>query len=71
MFITAKHTSGIHYGLKGQCVLVPADLKKVQTSLPRACNDDHLISLALKRRLSGSNYVEKQVIRPGLVKSFS
>ena len=26
MFITAKHTSGIHYGLKGQCVLVPADL---------------------------------------------
>ena len=40
MFITAKHTS-VQQGLKGQCVLVLADLKKVQTSLTRACNDDH------------------------------
>ena len=38
-------------GLKGQCVLVPADLKKVQTTLPRSCNDEHIITLALKRRL--------------------
>ena len=67
MMISAKHTSGVHYGLKGQCVLVPADMKKIQTSLPRACNDDHLISLALKRRLSDSNYVSKQMIRPALV----
>ena len=34
--------------LKGQCVLVPTDLKKVQTILPRTCDDKYLISLALK-----------------------
>ena len=43
MFITAKHTSE-QWQLKGQCALVSADLKKVQTSFPRACNDDHLIT---------------------------
>ena len=50
MFITAKHTSE-QWGLKGQCVqkvrFEMADLK-----LPRACNDDHLIALALKQCLS-------------------
>ena len=66
MFITAKHTSK-QWGLKGQCVLVLADLKKVQTSLPRTCNDDHLIALALKWHLSDRGYVDTQVIRPGLV----
>ena len=44
MFVTAKHTSE-QCGLEGHCVLVLADLKKVQTSLPRTCNDDHLITL--------------------------
>ena len=35
--------------LKVQCVLVPTDLKKIQTILPRTCDDKYLISLALKR----------------------
>ena len=66
MFITAKHTSE-QWGLKGQCVLVPADLKKVQTSLRRVYNDGHLMTLALKQRLSNSVYVDKQLVRSGLV----
>ena len=68
MFITAKLTSEQRGCVQCvQCVLVLADLKKVQTSLPRACNDDHLITLALKRRLSDRRYVDKPVIRPGYV----
>ena len=63
MFITARHTSE-QWGWKGQCVLV---VWKVQTSLPRACNDDHLITLALKWRLSDKSYVYEQVVRPGLI----
>ena len=55
------------HGLKGQCVLVPADMEKIQTSLSRACNDDLMISPVLKRRLNDSNYVVKKVIRPDLV----
>ncbi len=39
MFIVAK-TKGAQHGLKGQCVLVPADLKKVQTILPRSCDEE-------------------------------
>ena len=66
LFITPKNTSD-QWGLKGQRVLIPADLKKIQTSLPRIFNVDHLITLALKRRLSDRRYVDKQVIRPGLV----
>ena len=66
MFIVAKH-KGAQHGLKGQCVLVPADLKKIQTTLPRSCDDEHLISLTLKRRLSDTSYVNKQNIRPALV----
>ena len=54
MFITARHSK------------VNAFLFQ-QTSLPRACNDDHLIKLSLKRCLSNRGYVDKQVIRPGLV----
>ena len=34
MFIGAKTKVAQH----GQCVLVPADLKKVQTILPRTCD---------------------------------
>ena len=54
-------------GLKGQCVLVPADIKKIQKVLPRTNNKEYLISLALKRRLSDSNTVDSQMIRPALV----
>ena len=54
MFITAKHSK------------VSAFLFQ-QTSLSRVCNDDHLITLSLKRCLSNRGYVDKQVIRPGLV----
>ena len=48
MFIVAK-MKGEQHSLKGQCVLLPTDLKKVQTILPRSCNEIYLISLALKR----------------------
>ena len=48
MFIVAK-AKGAQHGLKGQCVLVPTGLKKVQTILPRSCDEEYLISLALKR----------------------
>ena len=47
MFIFAKTKSAQH-GLKEQCVLVPTDLKKIQTVLPRSFNEEYLISLALK-----------------------
>ena len=40
MFMTAKHASE-QWGLKDQYVLVPADFKKVQTSLSRARSDDN------------------------------
>ena len=39
MFMTAKHASE-QWGLKDQCILVPADLKEVQTSLSSARSDD-------------------------------
>ena len=48
MFIVAK-TEGAKHGLKGQCVLVPTDLKKNQTILPRSCDEEYLILVALKR----------------------
>ena len=35
MFIVAK-MKGAQDGLKGQCVLVPTDLDKIQTILPRS-----------------------------------
>ena len=60
MFIVAK-TKGAQNGLKGQCVLVPADLKKVQTILPRSCDEEYLISLALKRRLTDKSAVSTRV----------
>ena len=47
MFIVAKTKSAQH-GLKGQCILVPTDLKKIQTILPRPCDEEYLISLTLK-----------------------
>ena len=66
MFIVAK-AKGAQHGLKGQCVMVPADLSKIQTILPRTCSDDYIISLALKRRLSDKSFVNKQFIRPAYV----
>ena len=66
MFIVAK-AKGAQHGLKGQCVLAPTDLKKVQTILPRSCNEEYLISLALKHRLSDKSAVNKQQIRPAFV----
>ena len=66
MFIVAK-MKGALYGLKGQCVLVPTDLKKIQTILPRPFDEEYLISLALKRRLTDKSVANKQQIRPVLV----
>ena len=66
MFIVAK-TKGAQHGLKGQCVLVPTDLEKIQTILPRSCDEEYSISLLLKRRLTDKSVVNKQQIRPALV----
>ena len=68
MLIVAK-TKGAQHGLKGQCVLVPTDLEKIQTILPRSCDEEYLISLALKRRVTDKSVVNKQQIRPTLVKA--
>ena len=66
MFIVPKHKGG-QQGLKGQCVMVPANLDKIQKVLPRVCSNEFLISLALKRRLSDKSSVNKQNIRPAFV----
>ena len=66
MFIAAK-TKGAQHGLTGQCVLVPTDLERIQTILPRSCNEEYLVSLALKRQLADKSVVSKQQIRPTLV----
>ena len=50
---------------------MPTDLKKVQTILPRSCNKEYLISLALKRRSTDKSVVNKQQRRPALVFRFS
>ena len=42
------------------CFSTIAGLKKVQTILPRSCDEEYLISLALKRRLSDKSAVNKQ-----------
>ena len=66
MFIVAK-TKGAQNRLKGQSILVPTDLKNIQTILPRSCNEEYLISLTLKRRLNDKSVVNKQQIFPALV----
>ena len=66
MLVVAK-AKGAQHGLKGQYVLVPTDLEKIQTILPRSCDEEYLISLALKCRLTDKNMVNKQQIRPALV----
>lgn len=62
MSIVPKN-KGAQFGLKRQCILVPSDLKKTVLSLPRACDDDCIISLALKRRLTDRSYHCQQNIR--------
>ena len=44
-------------------------LEKIQTLLPRSCDEEYVIYLALKRWLTGNSVVNKQQIRPGLVNS--
>ena len=44
MFIDVKMKDAQH-GMKGQHALMPAGLK-IHITLPRNCNDEHLISLA-------------------------
>ena len=66
MFIVAK-TKDAQRRLKGQCVLEPTDLEKIQTILPRSCDQQYFISLALKCRLTDKSVVNKQQIRSALV----
>ena len=44
---------GAQHGFKGQYILVPTDLKKTEIILPRSYDEEYLISLALKCRLTG------------------
>ena len=66
-FMFVAKTKGAKHGLKGQCVLVPTDLEKIQTLSPRSCDEEYLISLALKRQLIDKSVVNKQQIHPALV----
>ena len=66
MFIVPK-TKGVLHGLKRQSILVPADWKKIQTVLPRSCDEDCLISLALKHWLTDNGLINKQQILLALV----
>ena len=66
MFIVAK-IKGAQHGLKGHCVLAPTDLEKIQAILPRLCDEEYLISIALKRRFTRKSVVNKQQIRTALV----
>ena len=54
-------------GLRGQVVLVPADLSKVTGILPRTSSESQIIPLSLKRRLSDKHYVSKQFIIPSFI----
>ena len=67
MSIVPKH-KGAQFSLIGQCVLVPADLKQAETSLPRPCDEHCVIALALKRQVSfDRSYYRKQNIWPAKV----
>ena len=63
MKITARH-KGAQCGLKGQVVLVPTDITKIQKVLPRSTYAGHLITVAIKRRLKDLSAYIKQNIRP-------
>jgi hypothetical protein len=61
---------GAQHVVRGQVVLVPADLSRVTKNLPRASSEEsQIITLALKRRLTDKSNVQKQYIRPHLVNS--
>ena len=66
MKVLSLHT-GAQHKLSGQVVLVPTDLSKVSTSLPRNTASAQIITLALKRRLSDKHAYHKQIIRPSHV----
>ena len=66
MFVISQR-AGTQHKIKGQVVLVPTDLKRISESLPRTCNNDHLITIALKRRLSDKRAYKEQHIRPAMV----
>ena len=61
MFIVAK-TKGAQHRLKGQCVLVPTNLKKIQVIFPRSCDEECFTFRALKCQLTGKSLVNKQEI---------
>ena len=65
MSIVTK-TISAQFGLKEQCVLVPAELKFF---LQRSCDEEYLISLGLVCWLTDKSVVNKQEIRPALVNS--
>ena len=54
-------------GIKRSVCSYSSRFEMVETSLPRAYNDEHLIKLVLKQCLSDTSLADKQVIRPGLV----
>ena len=66
MFLVGRH-SGAQSALKGQVVLVPADLGKICKVLPRSCVDGNFLTLQLKRRLSDRLAYKKQTINPAAV----
>ena len=66
MHIVAR-VKGAQHGLKGQVILVPTDMNKINNVLPRNCADGHLLTVELKRRLSDQSAYNKQNIRPALV----
>ena len=68
LLIVAK-MKGAQHRLKVQCFLVPTNLKKIKTILPRLCYEEYLISLALKRRLTDKSGVNRQQIHTALVNS--
>ena len=63
MSIVNKHR-GAQSGIKGQVVLVPTDLQKIQQVLPTSSNADHLITIELKRRLTDKGNFLRQTISP-------
>ena len=68
IIIVAK-VNGAQHCLKGYCFLVLADLKRIHTVLPRSCDDEYIISIALKRRLNDKSVVNKQHLRPSVAKT--
>lgn len=47
--------------------MVPADLNKIASALPRPALESQIVAVALKRRLSDTQIVQKQYIRPDKV----